>query len=65
MMIGFVYSLLTIVTPWNWDSKSVYVPTIRQYSRDAKGTASNTILVIEIQQPQRKHKAASPDEDQR
>ena len=44
MMIGFVYSLLTRVTPWNLDSRSVCAPTIRQYSRDAKGTASNTIL---------------------
>lgn len=65
MMIGFVYSLLTIATPRNWDSRSVCAPTIRQYSRDAKGTAFKTILIIEIQQPQRNHKASSSDEDQR
>ena len=44
MMIGFVYSLPTRVAPWNLDSRSVCAPTIRQYSRDAKETASNTIL---------------------
>ena len=44
MMIGFVYSLPTRVAPWNLDSRSECAPTIRQYSRDAKETASNTIL---------------------